>query len=353
VATTPMPGPTPSTVLTEAEIVRFFDDHLVAGTTVDRLLEDAAGYAACRVGRSTPVGRSGRAAAHAPAGAHRAPVRTGGEVWVVGLDDPIATCFLDRLAVAVALLDRFQLLPTEPVEPLVALLDAATGEAARATALERLGLARTAPVRVVVSKGPENAVQRLVAALTARERVVAQARLNGMTVVLVAVRDEGELVLRDIPAGVRAAYGTACEAALTLRSYTNALDAYRFTRPSPRDRGPYPWTCGVWINGARLSGLAALSRLPREEIESIPEVEALARLAEQHGERILEILEAYATTESLRKAADNLYVHHNTVLYWVQKASQEFGYSLTEPYRRAQLFISLCLLRLLRDPDSE
>ena len=151
---------------------------------------------------------------------------------------------------------------------------------------------------------------------------------------------------------MRAAYGTACEAVHASRSYTNALDAYRFTRPSPRDHGPYPWTCGVWINGARLSGLAALSRLPREDIESIPEVGALARLAVQHGDRILEILEAYATNDSLRKAADSLFVHHNTVLYWVQKASHEFGYSLTEPYRRAQLFISLCLLRLLRDPDS-
>lgn len=65
---------------------------------------------------------------------------------------------------------------------------------------------------------------------------------------------------------------------------------------------------GVWTNGPRLSGLAALRRLRRDQIETLPEI-AILQVTEKYG---VHILETHATNDSLRKAAAGLFIHHNT-----------------------------------------
>ncbi len=342
--------------LTDDEVMQFFDGELVAGTALGRLVERASTFAGCSVGVASPGGDTD-IEAHPP-GVDRTrtervtrPLPGGGLVWAGGLEPSVADLFLSRLAVAVAVAQ--QRAPGRAViaNPLEVLIDPGSSEQERAAAAGRLGLAGESLVRVVVCNGPDEALKRFVESIGARERVVSRVTSeSGLTVLLVAGESES-LDLPGIPTGVRAAYGVVGKVVAADVSYANAFDAYRFTLPSPADTGPYPATAGVWTNGARLSGLAALSRLRRDQIETIPDIAILQGMTEKYGEHILEILEAYATNDSLRKAAAGLFIHHNTLSYWVQKASAELGYSLTEPYRRAQLFISLCLFRLWRDQE--
>ncbi len=357
-STTPMPARSSLGAPTDDEVVQFFDGELVAGTALDRLVQRASRFADCSVGVESAGGHTDTEAHPAGREDDRAsperstrPLPGGGLVWVRGLAPAVADLFLTRLAVAVAVAQQRIPGPAAVAHPLDVLIDRQSSGPQRAEAAGRLGLSGEAMVRVVVCTGPNDGVERLVESIASVERVVARVTSgSGLTVLLVA-GDSDSLVLPGIPTGVRAAYGAVRKVVAADVSYANAFDAWRFTLPSPADTGPYPATAGVWTNGARLSGLAALSRLRRDQIETIPDIAILQGMTEKYGEHILEILEAYATNDSLRKAAAGLFIHHNTLSYWVQKASAELGYSLSEPYRRAQLFISLCLFRLWRDQE--
>lgn len=344
--------------LTVDAIVEFFDQELLAATPVELVVERAAAFGGCAVGIESAEGLpvteapSGRTdAGRPPPQAMRRPLQSGGLVWAAGLTPDVAEVFLTRLAVVVGV--GQQRAPARPPVPhaLDILIDRQASPEARTDAARKLGVAGEAITRVVVCSGPPEGIKRLAASLAEIERVLTQVTSrSGLTVLLITGRS-GSLVLTGIPEGVRAAYGVIGKITDSDVSYANAVDAYRFSLPSPADAGPYPATAGVWTDGSRLSGLAALNRLSRAEIESIPDIAILQAMTEKYGEHILEILEAFATNDSLRKAAAGLYIHHNTLNYWVQKASVELGYSLSEPYRRAQLFISLCLFRLWRDKD--
>ncbi len=357
VSTSPMHPRVSPDALTDDAVVRFFDGELVAGTALDRLVERASGFADCSVGVDLSEGHTA-VEAHPARGLDRSapgrlthPLQGGGLVWVRGLAPSVAPTFLARLAVAVAVAQQRVPATAVVADPLDILIDRQATEHQRATAASRLGLSGESLVRVVVCTGPDDGVKRLVESIESIQRVVSRVTSDsGLTVLLVG-GDSESLDLPGIPTAVRAAYGVVTKVVAADVSYANAFDAYRFTLPSPSDAGPYPATAGVWTNGARLSGLAALSRLRRDQIETIPDIAILQGMTEKYGDHILEILEAYATNDSLRKAAAGLFIHHNTLNYWVQKASAELGYSLSEPYRRAQLFISLCLFRLWRDQE--
>jgi hypothetical protein len=342
-------------------IVAFFDAQLFDGTDGDQVIEASAAFVSATVGR---LRADGHGIARDADGTHRDPapppaakttsVATGGVVWVVGLTGSMTDHFLDRLAASVAIVERWTASRlAAPASPVDALIDIESSDTARRMALKQLRVAPGTPVRVVISSGPDEGIQALVRTVTAVERLIARTMRDDRTVLLLAANDQEPLAVPGIPIGIRAAYGRVEPAERALFAYSTARDAYRFSRPSPHDVGPYQPIAGVWLNGARLAGLSALCRLSGEDIEIVPDVAALDTLAEQHGEHILQMLEAYATTESLRKAAALAFMHHNTVTYWVQKAEEELGYSLTEPYRRAQLFISLCLYRLWKNqiPD--
>ena len=355
VSTPAVPSRSSTLVLSDDDVVQFFDGELVAGTGLARLVERAATFADCSVGVESPDGETS-AEAHPPGRAYddpgsdrsTRPLPGGGLVWACGLAPSIADLFLTRLGVAVAVAQHRAPAPVVVADPLEVLIDRGSSDEQRLEAAGRLGQSSESLVRVVVCNGPDEGVKRLIDSIVSVERVVTRTTSgSGLTVLLVA-GDSESLILPGIPTGVRAAYGLVSTVIRAHISYANAFDAYRFTLPSPADAGPYPATAGVWTNGARLSGLAALSRLRRDQIETIPDIAILQGMTEKYGEHILE---AYATNDSLRKAAAGLFIHHNTLNYWVQKASADLGYSLTEPYRRAQLFISLCLFRLWRDQE--
>ncbi|MCR1781278.1 helix-turn-helix domain-containing protein [Nocardioides carbamazepini] len=346
---------------TESAITAFFDGQLLQGTSLERLIEQAAALVSSAVGRRRADGRGaardargGALSVVAPDGATASSVATGGLVWVDAKPGLLAAHFLDRLALTVTVVERWGISGASSISPPIdLLLDPSSSEVAQGWARKQLGLTAGALVRVAICSGQADRVDGFVATLGDIERVIARTTRRDKTVVLLAAADVGPVAVPGVPTGVRAAHGRVVEADHASTAYLTARDAYRFARPSLHDRGPYQPVAGVWLDGGRLSGLAALCRLDRTDIEIVPDVKSLATLAEQHGEHVLQMLEAYATTDSLRKAAAQVHVHHNSVTYWVQKAEAELGYSLTEPYRRAQLFICLCLYRLWQDDGGE
>lgn len=316
--------------LSAATIVAFFDELLSEGIGVAELIERAARFVGAAVGRDDA-----------------------GEVWTDLADEQLAAVFIERLTVAVRVTERWSALRVDAAaQPLDVLIDRASTQAAKAVALGELGLAPETPVRLVICTGPAPGVERLIASLPTAD-ILARTTHDERTVLLLGAQpDAGSIELASgVPVGVRAAYGHIVPATHTAIGFINACDTHRFSRPSPHDEGPYRGIDAVWLNGARTSTLAALAHLDREYISLLPDVQTLERLAQRHGDRILQVLEAYATTESMRKAAALVYMHHNSVLYWVQKAEAELGFSLAEPYQRALLFISLCLHRIWRDDD--
>ncbi|HQC92236.1 MAG TPA: helix-turn-helix domain-containing protein [Microbacteriaceae bacterium] len=360
------PGPAP---LTPAAVVACFDELLAEGLDLVTLLDRAAAALGAAVGYATAAGGGGSspveaasrpaAAASASLGGHDGPGlgaeehggEAGGEVWTTLADPQLTPVVLERLGVAVRVTQRWAARREAAAPPPIdVLLDRASPQGARDRALDALGLAQDAPVRFVVCTGPAEGIETLLAGL-AGQRVLARTTHDGRTVLMLAAPDPAGIELPGVPVGVRAAYSHVVAARQASVGFMNACDMQRFSRPSPADQGPYRAIDAVWLNGARTAPLGALAHLDPEYLATLPDVQKLERLAERHGERILQVLEAYATTESMRKAAALVFMHHNSVLYWVQKAEAELGYSLAGPYQRALLFLSLCLHRIWRNQD--
>lgn len=347
-----------ATGLTEQQVLAFFDEQLTGASSVTGLIENAAVFADSAVAR---VHADGTVIAHDRLGVPREHTRpstasglsldAAGEVWVDGLDGQIAALFLGRLSVAVQVIERWSTPRDDPRAPLDVLIERTSSKTARSAALAQLSLSHDTAVRVVVCTGPAESIERLVEALASTERLIARTSHSDRTVLLLGATENQVVEIAGVPQGVRAAYGHIVTASDTQIGFVNAADAHRFSRPSPSDEGPYRGIDAVWLNGARVSSLAALGHLNPRQLSQLPDVRGLDRLVERHGERILQVLEAYATTDSMRKASAQLYMHHNSVMYWVQKAEAELGYSLAVPYQRALLFISLCLHRIARGDD--
>lgn len=330
---------------TPAEIVAFCDELLAEGLDVETLLERAADFVGASVGRSA-MARPEGAAFRVVTGEG-----DGDEIWTTLADEKLAGVLLERLAVAVRVTSRWSSMRADAAAPPIdILLDRSATPGARDIALDQLGLTHDALVRFVVCTGPAEGVETLVKRLTS-ERMLARTTHEARTVLLLAASEPGSIEIAGVPVGVRAAYGHVVPARQASIGFMHACDTHRFSRPSPHDEGPYRGIDAVWLNGARTSPLGALAHLAPAYIATLPDVQKLERLAERHGDRILHVLEAYSTTESMRKAAALVFMHHNSVLYWVQKAEAELDYSLAEPYQRALLFISLCLHRIWRDQD--
>jgi sugar diacid utilization regulator len=86
--------------------------------------------------------------------------------------------------------------------------------------------------------------------------------------------------------------------------------------------------------------------LSAEQLGQDPDVQALDRIIADGGEVMLRILESVSSTDSLRKAAHRVFLHHNSVASRVEKAEAVLGFSVTEPYGKNRLLLALVLRRL-------
>ena len=81
----------------------------------------------------------------------------------------------------------------------------------------------------------------------------------------------------------------------------------------------------------------------QSDVRELADVRGLATLAEAVPDMVTVL--AVAATESIRRAAQLVHMHHNTVAQRVRDAERALGYPLTEPYGRTRLMVGLILYR--------
>lgn len=336
------------------EVLRLLDDLLVRHPP----LEQAVGEVARRAGRVVAVkATEARTVVADPGGgtstrwpddvvAEGAPR---GVAVALGApttpDDPL---LLERLAVlAVVLLDREAL--TVPgrseSEQVAVLIDRAANPALRNQALLALGLRPTTPVRAFTAAGHGSALTAFVAHLVATgTRVLSTTRAR--TTVLLRVGDADDVGRLDVPRGLQVSVSRLHPAGEAVQACREADGAFRFTQPSPRDRGPYPLEEGVLVPTEAVNGYDILAdALTPEQISCIGDVQALDQVLAVGGPDMLATLDVVATG-SIRRAARALRVHHNSVLHRVAQAERLFGFGLNDAYGRNRLFLALTLRRI-------
>jgi DNA-binding PucR family transcriptional regulator len=95
-----------------------------------------------------------------------------------------------------------------------------------------------------------------------------------------------------------------------------------------------------------LGAQALLADLPAEEIAKQPDVRALDQLAADP--QMLALLNAVATTSSIRQAATTIHRHHSSLPARLEHAQQTLGFPLDTQDGRFRLRLAL-VLRQLRD----
>ncbi|MGI5498602.1 helix-turn-helix domain-containing protein [Lentzea sp. CA-135723] len=258
---------------------------------------------------------SGTAAA-VPAKASVRALEGGVEVWVArpGPAAPLDDMLLERFAIAAAVLLEHSSVPLPELgDPALIelVLSEGVGTAERSRALHLLGVAATAPLRVLAATGD----------------------VPGRSVVLGAVR---AVLVTEVPeVGGRLGVRPLLPAVDAAKSWRGALTALRYTS----DGEPVVW----W---ERLGSLGVLAeRLAGADIAALPDVRALDRLAAEPG--MITALDALCATGSVRKAAVVLHRHHSTMTARLARAEAALGFGLDEA-GRFRLHLAL-MLRRLRD----
>ena len=340
-------------------VVAFFDALLDAEVDAAGLVRRAASYAGCPVGIRTAAGRvvsagpsGSRGPSAVPPGAARLALHRGGEVWLHRSADPhpLDAVILRRLGVAAGVVLERAATAVDRTTLLEQALSGSTADADRSRCLRGLRLTPMTPVRVFALAGTPTALGGLVDQVRTVSPTVHVAPVSAVTAVLA---EEPAVPARwDVPVGTRLAWSLPAPAAEAPRAWREARTALRFTLPSTHARGPYTHQEAVVAPGERIGAFLALAEhLSAEDIDRIPDVRALDRIAADDGQDTIVILEAVAATESLRRASTLVHLHHNSVAARVRRAEQVLGFSVVEPYSRSRLLLALTLRRL-RDTAS-
>jgi hypothetical protein len=335
-------------------VIGFFDALVEQGANIDMILHQTAALAECPVGVRSSSGQlcerlepGGEMRFGGPlAAARRYQLPSGDEVWLErdGAEHPLDDLVLERFALAAAvalgrghqdldLLDQSALLQlaVNPTAP----------DSARRRVLERLGIRATATVHVLALAGAADRLDELGARLPGKHR----ARI-GTLVILLAAQPLQETMA--VPVGCRVGIAAPHLAAELPAAWRQACTALRFTLPSRHPAPPYPPYEPPLVRFDDLGSFGAIAEsLTAEQIAGLPDVIALDKLAEQPGgEEMLHTLEAVAATDSLRRAAVLLHMHHNSVAHRVARAEQVLGFSIADLYARPRLMLAIALRRV-------
>ena len=256
---------------------------------------------------------------------------------------------VERLAVlTVVLLDRESL--TAPgrseAQQVAQLISPAAGAALRNQALLDLGLRTSTPLRAFTVAGANPGVQAFAALLgTTAVRILITARTR--TTAVLRVGDADDLDKLDVPRGLQVSASRIHPAGAAHIACAEADGAFRFSQPSPRDRGPYRLEEGVLVRADGLRGYDTLAEaLTPEQISRIADVQALDQVLALGGADMLATLDVVVATGSIRQAARSLRMHHNSVLHRVAQAERVLGFALSDVYGRNRLFLALTLRRI-------
>jgi hypothetical protein len=343
-------------------VIEVFDALLEHGADLDTILRRTALLAGCSAGVRTADGTIDKAVdpQGVETGEPRGPgaltrsLVSGDEVWLGRPKGgaPLDELLLQRFAITcvAALRELRSSLPKFGDPALVELAVSETaGDAERSRALSLLGYTPSASLRVLAAAGPERDVHRVVERLggaAGRVYVVGFGRVHVVTM----PREIPEELT--IPVGTRIAVGPALAGLEAPRSWREARAALRFAVPSAHDSAPYSLEEAAIVDVGRLGCFNLLARyVTSDAIAEAAEVDVLDTLAAAPGgAEMLRTLEAVAATESLRRAAAILHIHHNSVRHRVTRAERMLDFDVTAPYGRVRLMLAL-VLRRLRDSE--
>jgi PucR C-terminal helix-turn-helix domain len=343
-------------VASAVRVIGFFDALVEQGAGIDLVVRQTAVLAECPAGVRSADGRLSERAEPGgptrsggpPAGARRYQLPSRVDVWLErdGIVHPLDDLVLERFALATAAVlgHGQQDLDTLTKSELLQLAVTASVPAlARRRALEHLGLRPAAVVHVVATTGPPSQLDGLGAHLAGRYH----GRIGGLGVVLAAQLPADTLA---VPPGCRAGIAAPCPATDLPLAWRQARTALRFTLPSTHLAPPYPPYQPPVVHFDRLGPFAlAAETFTAEQISQQQDVITLDRLAEAPGgEEMLQCREAVAATDSLRRAAAVLHLHHNSLAHRVARAEQVLGYSISDLYARPRLMLAI-VLRRIRD----
>lgn len=148
------------------------------------------------------------------------------------------------------------------------------------------------------------------------------------------------------PAGFRIGVGPEVTATEAPRSWEGALRALRFAGTSRSDVGLAPVAEEPAIYHSSLGAFEVLAReLSGPAIAGIGDLDVLDALAAEPGSgtELLATLEVLVQAGSLRAAARELHLHHNSVAVRVTRAEAALGYGLGETAGRFRLALALAL----------
>lgn len=335
-------------------VIGFFDSLVEQGAAIDVILRQTAALAECPVGvrsadrqlsaRTEPAGvvHDGQP----PEGSRMYRLTSGDEVWLErhGPEHPLDELLIERFALAasVALSPGHRQAAETDRGALLRLAISATAPAGeRRKAADRLGIRQSGAVHVLAMAGPAAGLEEICRDLPGQCRAHA-----GAVEVVLASQPLPEIAR--IPPGCRVGASGPHQAADLPEAWREACTALRFTLPSERSGPSCPPLDAAMVRFGDLGGFAAIAEaLTPEQISRIPDVAALDTLAGlAGGKEMLRTLEAVAATESLRRAAGMLHLHHNSVAHRVARAEQVIGYSVSDPYARPRLMLALVLRRV-------
>lgn len=264
------------------------------------------------------------------------------------LDEIIA----ERLAVAAALvLERMfgnSLYLADPAA-VELLLSEGAPEVDRARSARLLGLSQPSPVRAiaiardpVATRAGSRPVDDLAAALRANGGVAHFARIGPVLAVLTTA----VALPSPLPEGFRAGLGAPAPILGAPASWAGARAALRFTADLGMLKRP------AVADIAQLGSLVALASLPPEDLGGLPDVLEIARLAAgPSGHEHIKTLDAFCRTGSLRRAAEELYLHHTSVAARVAHIGHALGYTLGSADAVFRATLALNLWQLANNPE--
>ncbi|KDA06907.1 hypothetical protein DC31_06800 [Microbacterium sp. CH12i] len=333
------------------ETLDFFDDLVERQVSIDELLVNAAAFANTTVGIILPdaTQRSSRRTDDAlrpnpPEHATRLQNAHGQIVWLDDADKRYedAGFFLRRFALAA------QMLSQEPpprdfsrVPPLEILIRTGTSEPLLLESLKRLRVRPDETIRVQICEGNLDKWSAFIASQTHR-RLVARASLQTLNVTLWVVEPDETYTPIAPPAEVVAAESEIYQARNVSLAFENARSALRFASIASLTVEQK----GTLVRHEDLGPFASLASLNRAAIDAVSDVQRLDELVQKHGPVVLTVLEAYASSESQRKAAVRLHLHHNSISYWVKRAERSLEFDVGAVAQRSRLLLSVILYRL-------
>lgn len=304
------------------KVIAYFDALVDGHATIEVLLRGASVLSGCAAGVAA-VGiqlRVDASGTRSPAARGDWPSRgfgDGGVAWIERTGTPHANdeMILERLGIALGIaVDR-----TSPSaasrRALQTLVDPATTADARAEAARRLHLTPHELYRIVAVPG---------SAVAPGPSIVMRTDVGSVRVSVRAAHAEEPVDVAGI--------GTATVPDALAQSWSSALVALRLTSK----RAPV-------VQADELGAVLALAELPTSR--EVPDVAALTSLLRSHP-GTEDLLEAIATTDSLRAAGVEVGLHHSTVQAKTAQFSEGLGFDLRSPQGRVRLSLALALYRL-------